>query len=474
MKHLKVPLLILLVLSFQDGQAQVTPQQMISNMGRGINIGNALSAPVEGNWAPALTEDYFIDIEAAGFTTARIPIDFFGVRTSGDTSGYSSASGTLGAYSGSTSDYVVSSTYLDRIEQVINWSLNHNLITILDFHGSNLKTEFLYTHSPKSKWAAYYTEPTSAKRAADNDKFRAIWTTIANRFKDYSYNLIFEVVNEPYFWLTDIEMDALNIDVISIIRNSGSKNTDRNIIITGGSKNSYEAPLQISNTVLSSDNNLIATFHYYWPRAFTASSGENDNDFDWGNNTDKLDIDTNFGAVKTWSQNNSIPILLGEFGADNEGGYNYATQTYGSFGGPENASRVAYHEYLAEKAIELGFAFAAWDAGDKSNKTIYKVSDRTWVDDVKNALLGSSLSMESYNFESLKVFPNPVTSKILNLKTSKRITDVAIYNLKGSKIKIKSFKSNLIELPPLQNGMYILKTVFNDGNFTNHKILINQ
>ena len=280
MKHLKPSLLISFLLLPLIGMTQITSQQMVNNMSRGINLGNVMSAPVEGNWAPAFTETYFEDLATAGFKTARIPIDFFGTRTTGDTSGYSKNAGTAANYTGSASDYVVSSSYLDRIEQVLIWSLNHNLITILDFHGSTIKSEFLYTFSPKSKWSAYYTHPTSAKRAADNDKFRAIWTAVANRFKNYSYNLIFEVVNEPYFWLTDTEMDTLNSDIISIIRNSTSNNIDRNIIITGGSKNSYEAPLQIGNTILNSDDNLIATFHYYWPRAFTASSGEDDNDFD--------------------------------------------------------------------------------------------------------------------------------------------------------------------------------------------------
>jgi endoglucanase len=43
---------------------------------------------------------------------------------------------------------------------------------------------------------------------------------------------------------------------------------------------------------------------------------------------------SHFNTVKTWSENNSIPITLGEFGADNEGGYNYQTGAYGDNGGP--------------------------------------------------------------------------------------------------------------------------------------------
>ena len=65
-------------------------------------------------------------------------MDFFGTRTSGDTSGYSKSANTSSSYSGNSSDYVVESSYLDRIEQVIQWSLNNDLITILDFHGATL------------------------------------------------------------------------------------------------------------------------------------------------------------------------------------------------------------------------------------------------------------------------------------------------------------------------------------------------
>jgi len=46
-------------------------------MGRGINMGNVLSAPSEGNWAHAVYEDYFVQLSEAGFTNVRIPVDFY-------------------------------------------------------------------------------------------------------------------------------------------------------------------------------------------------------------------------------------------------------------------------------------------------------------------------------------------------------------------------------------------------------------
>lgn len=469
MKQLPISILLTLTLvSFVSGQT--TPDQMVTKMGRGINIGNVLSAPVEGNWAAPIEETYLQDIASVGFSTVRIPIDFFGYRTSGDTSIYSKDAGTVGGYTGSPSDYVVSSTYLDRIEEVITWALNNNLVVILDFHGKTLKEEFSYTFSPKSQHAAYYTHPTSAKRAADNEKFRAIWTQIANRFKNYSYDLLFEVINEPYFFLTDVEMDTLNTDIINIIRSIGSNNIDRNIIITGGSENSYEAPLQINPTVIANDDNLIATFHYYWPREFTASGEEAHNDYDWGSPTDKAEIDTNFGVVQTWSQTNNIPVFLGEFGADNEGGYDYNSGTYGDFGGPENASRVEYHGYLAEKAIDLGFSFAAWDAGQKANKTIYLESTRNWVVDVRNALLGPTLNLNTNNVK-ISMYPNPAKD-IVNFNTNSEINKIELFDTNGRIFYLNKLQSNKYALPDLARGTYYIRIYSNDKTLKTQKLLI--
>ncbi|WP_228853001.1 cellulase family glycosylhydrolase [Aegicerativicinus sediminis] len=372
--------------------AQITPTEMVSDMGRGINLGNVLSAPVEGAWALPFEESYFEDIANAGFKTVRIPIDFLGTRTTGNTEGYSKSSGTEASYSGSPSDYVVDPNFLNRVEQIVNWGLTKNLIVILDFHGKHLRDDFLYTFDTRANFAEFYTHPTSAKRKADNEKFRAIWAQVAERFKNYPYQLVFEIVNEPYFHLTADEMDVINTDIIQIIRGTGNNNNDRNIIIVGGGENSYNAPLQLSDAVLNLDDNLIATFHYYLPRGFTASSDPNVNNrtFTWGSESDKNEVNSHFQIVKNWSQNKNIPILLGEFGADNECGFNYNTGVCNSEGGPEADSRALYHKYLADLAIDLGFSFTAWDAGHKSNKTIYIAENRTWVENVKEALLGNS------------------------------------------------------------------------------------
>ena len=365
--------------------AQSSPEEMIEKMGRGINLGNVLSAPVEGNWSGAATEQYFIDVAEAGFKNVRVPIDFYGYRTQGDTTTYSSQENTV--FNGSRSDFHVNPTYLNRIEEVIGWGLEQGLIIVLDFHGANLKEEFIYTFDPgKSE----YTHPSSAKRLADVEKFYSIWKQIAERFKDYNDNLIFEVINEPYFHISADEMNQINSEVISIIRSSGSNNSTRKIIITGGSSSSYQAPLEISNSILNNDDYLIATFHYYRPFNFTKSSDDNFDDNNWGSISDKNNIDNEFNVVKSWAEsfNPNVAVYLGEFGADNAYGYNYSTGDLLNIssnnsgyadGGPDPNSRADYHSYVANAAIDRGFAFSAWDAGGKSSKTIHLRKDSNLV-----------------------------------------------------------------------------------------------
>jgi endoglucanase len=49
-------------------------KQMEDRLGRGINLGNALEAPHEGDWGVTLKADYFSKIKAAGFQNVRIPV----------------------------------------------------------------------------------------------------------------------------------------------------------------------------------------------------------------------------------------------------------------------------------------------------------------------------------------------------------------------------------------------------------------
>ena len=415
-------LLLFLVAGFLS--AQQTPQEIISKMGRGINLGNVLSAPVEGNWSGAATAQYFQEIAQAGFTNVRIPIDFFGNRTTYTGSATTFSPNENTTFTGSRSDFVVSANYLDRLETVIGWGLANNLVVILDFHGSTLKSEFIYTFDQSQ--TAYYTHPTSEKRAADLAKFYSIWEQIADRFKMYNDDLIFEVINEPYFHISETDMNTINNEVISIVRNSGGNNITRKIIITGGTKTSYEAITTIDSQILNNDDFLIATFHYYRPFQFTKSSDYRYDTNSWGTTSDKINIDTEFDIVKNWANGFTPPVavFLGEFGADNYYGYDYSegdlkqvsannapNGTGYSDGGPDPNSRVDFHGYLANAAIDRGFAFSAWDAGGKGSKTIHLRKD-------------SGLTVYDMDFFSIESFTPKTTTRSTVVESSIWVGDV--------------------------------------------------
>ena len=425
---MKKNLLIFLTFISLNVLAQSTSFEIVAEMGRGINLGNVLSAPTEGNWAFSVYEEYFDQVKDEGFGNVRVPVDFFGgsflnadytvngsertlssLSNCDDNSCFSELAGTQNQYNGSPDDYYVNPLYLDRLQQVVDWSMSKGLVTIIDFHGAKLKENFLYTFDQSDiNGINYYSDPTSAKRIADLNKFKAIWRDIAERFKDYPETLLFEVFNEPYFWLSSDEISTISSDIINIVRSSGSNNESRKIIVTGGDTNSWEVIFQIPNDLINSDPNLIATFHYYQPMSFTSSMQENNNNFNLSQNA-KNQITQRFSQINSWSTTNNIPVYVGEFGADNENGINYwVGGSNGTFGGPNPADRIEYHRHIAEQAILNNFSFSAWCAGNKSTKTISLRTDNpeneniiagNWVEEVKDALLG----IGCYNTEDVLI-----------------------------------------------------------------------
>ncbi len=309
--------------------AQVDPWEMVARMGRGINLGNTLEAKNEGNWAAPAQEFYFHDYKDAGFTCVRIPVRW-DKHTQVD------------------SPYTVDADWMARVEQIVDWSLDRGLVTIINAHHD----DWLYENFPQNL-----------------PRFKSIWRQIAERFKDKSDNLLFEIINEPYFDLSKAQVDTLNRVILKVIRQT---NPTRNVIITGGGKNSYQAPLQIDPP---QDDHIIAYFHYYRPFSFTHGDQQT-----WGTADDKAEIKENFLEVADWSTVNHIPILLGEFGVDND---------------KDHASILRWYQTVVGEAVKHGFAFTVWDVGPNGNKTVYYREKNSWNIPVLNILTGQSVFGDS-------------------------------------------------------------------------------
>ncbi|MGC9354978.1 MAG: cellulase family glycosylhydrolase, partial [Mariniphaga sp.] len=71
-------LFLLFGLSFglsETGFAQISPHEAITQMQKGINLGNTHEPPTEAGWNNPKAEEYYFDLyKEAGFHVVRIPV----------------------------------------------------------------------------------------------------------------------------------------------------------------------------------------------------------------------------------------------------------------------------------------------------------------------------------------------------------------------------------------------------------------
>ena len=304
---------------------QVTPWEMAERMGKGINLGNTLEAPYEGDWSSPAAEYYFHDFIDAGFTCIRIPIRWTNHILD-------------------TTPYTVDSAWMDRVEQVIDWALDTGLVVIINSHHDN---EWLYDEFPKNM-----------------DRFEKLWEQISTRFKDKSENLVFEIINEPYFDLSRAEVDTLHQRIFPIIRES---NPTRIVIFTGGGNDTNPRMTNYRvfyNLNIPDDPYVMAYFHYYVPYEY-CQLGEGT----WGTTLEQQQMIHDFTVAKDWSDTKDVPILLGEFGVIRKA---------------HRPSMVKWYNLLTETANEFGFAQTTWCTGDKGNYATYFRNHAYWDHELVN------------------------------------------------------------------------------------------
>ena len=92
--------------------------QRNKNIGRGINFGNALEAPMEGEWGLVIQEEYIQAVADAGFNSVRLPI----------------------CWSANTSTnypYMIDSVFLNRVDEIMDWCLSRGLAVVITIHHFN-------------------------------------------------------------------------------------------------------------------------------------------------------------------------------------------------------------------------------------------------------------------------------------------------------------------------------------------------
>ena len=103
---------------------EILAEQAIAEMGIGINLGNTLDAPYEGQWALSAKEYYIQAFKDAGFKHVRIPV-------------------TWNNHTLLYSPYDIDDIFLDRVEQIVDWALTRDLYVIVNVHHDDwLKSDF--------------------------------------------------------------------------------------------------------------------------------------------------------------------------------------------------------------------------------------------------------------------------------------------------------------------------------------------
>jgi len=253
-----------------------------------------------------------------------------------------------------TSDNKVDPDYLARIKQVVDYAYDMGMYVVIDMHndgGNGIPTKWLDITKTGNEFDAV------------NDKFAAVWTDIANYFKDYDQKLVFEGYNElmngdynsaPSRGQRN-NVNTLAQTFVSAVRSTGGKNTDRVLIVAGYNTNIQHTIDYFEKPTDTVEDRLMLSVHYYDPYDFALNekgTGE------WGSEADKTAMKTTIGQIATFAQGKGMPVFIGECGPIDKG---------------NTATRKSYCAYLNNCAENNGagttvVTTAYWDNGVTASK----------------------------------------------------------------------------------------------------------
>ncbi|MEO1486947.1 MAG: glycoside hydrolase family 5 protein [Bacteroidota bacterium] len=308
---------------FDDGMMRgLSAIEIVSEMKTGWNLGNSLDVegPDETFWGnPVTTRSMIDEVAGRGFNTLRVPV-------------------TWQYHQGGAPDFLVEESWLDRVEEVVNYGRANGMYVIVNVHHDD-------------PWII----PTYEKGDEVKDRLSKLWTQIANRFKNYGDYLIFETLNEPRYEGTAEEwtggtaegrdmVNQYHKTSLDAIRTTGGNNSTRQIMISTYAASTI--PFVMDALVIpNNDVNTIISLHSYFPFPFTLEG----TDTTWGTDQDKADLEAEMDRIKAKFVDNGKAVVLGEWASGNQDNL---------------ADRIAHATFYANAAAERGFASVWWDNGN--------------------------------------------------------------------------------------------------------------
>lgn len=202
---------------------------------KGLNLSEWLEVGGFGNVRKCIYgKQDFENIKELGVEIIRVPIWFE-------------------EFSSGKPDYIVEDWLWESIDNAVSWCEEYQMYMIIDFHNNCSD--------------GHPTKPDVEKMLVK------IWKQIAERYKDKSDYVLYEIMNEPHLSSASPEADIVKWgkvqgNVLKEIRAIDKKHT---VIVGGEQSNSLGAMLKLPDY---KDDNIIYNFHDYTPFLFTHQGAE--------------------------------------------------------------------------------------------------------------------------------------------------------------------------------------------------------
>ena len=312
-------------------------------LGRGVNLGNMLEAPREGEWGIRLQSELFARAKEAGFNTVRLP-----VRWSN--------------HAEPVSPYRIDEAFFKRVDFAIREATRHGLNIVVDMH-----------HYRQLDGDPLDEGEQAVDEKVVDERFVAMWRQIAERYRSQPVQtLFFELYNEPHNRLTAEAWNRLVVDALDAIRASSP---DRFIIVGPAGHNRVDQLRSLSLPI--TDRHIIVTVHLYEPYTFTHQGAPwVQGSSKWLNTSccsdaQRREIARALDSAQLWARWQFRPLWVGEFGSNDKADYD---------------SRVRYTRIAREELEARGMSWAYWQLA--SNFGLFQLEHGTWYTALMEALLG--------------------------------------------------------------------------------------
>jgi len=306
-------------------------------LGKGINLGN-----IYDQSSIPWSDNYIQQVKDLGFKHVRLPVRW----------DYENRSLQYDPYN-------IDQEFMNTIRDIVDKTLAAGLKIVVNMH---------------------HYDPLIENPAAERERFISMWGQIGEYFQNYPEDLVFELLNEPRDHMTVEIWSDLSKEALDKVRET---NPTRAVMIGSGDWGTVNG---LKGLIIPEDDHLILTIHYYNPTRLTHQgaewAGNYPRGYRWYDSKIERDaVDQDFAEIEKFvSENNNIPVHIGEFG---------------SFNTADLDSRILWTTYVARTIEQHNYSFAYWDFG--TDFGIYNIYTDEYNEPLIDAILTNPIPEEPAN-----------------------------------------------------------------------------